>query len=227
MTNLAADATTEVRRTDRRLRELDVRMTLRVKMFMGLLELSQRQPDQAITHLHEAEKGEPWLPELHVQIGRVYVRMQRWEDAAPAFRKALEIDGESPYAHNGMAQALLRLRWPTAAAAHALIAVGLLHHLPQTHLRLGIALTRLPMLERVIKAFETCAKLATMAIVSHRWLERNDGLRCGRSRARSGPSNEARGREQYIAQAIRDSEPEHLSASRSQARGPRWPIPVG
>jgi tetratricopeptide (TPR) repeat protein len=98
--------------------------------------------------------------------------MKHWDDARRAFRKALEIDGDSAAAHDGLAGALLRLGKPTAAAEHALIAVGLLHHFPGAHHRLGVALTRLRMHERAIEAFETALKIAPMSVAPHRWLER-------------------------------------------------------
>ena len=73
-----------------------------------------------------------------------------------------------------------RGRRPTAAAEHALIAVGLLHHFPRAHFRLGVALTRLRMYERAIEAFETCLKIAPQSVACHRWLARIYGKRLDR-----------------------------------------------
>jgi len=155
-----------------RLRHLDVRVTPQALLLLGELEYAERHDKQALAHLREAEKTEPRLPGLHIQIGRVYRRSRRWEDARRAFRKALDIDGDSAVAHDGLASALLRLGKPTEAAEHSLIAVGLLHHFPGAHHRLGIALTRLHMYERAIEAFETTLKIAPMSVEPHRWLER-------------------------------------------------------
>ena len=154
----------------RRLGNLDVRVTPRALLLAGVLEYYDRNIDKALEYLQLAEKAEPRLPGLHNQIGRVYLRMKQPDDALRAFKKALEIDGDSSVAHDGMAAALLRLGKPTAAAEHALIAVGLLHHFPRAHYRLGVALTRLKMYEPAIEAFETCIKIAPRAAAPHRRL---------------------------------------------------------
>ncbi len=154
----------------RRLRNLDVRVTPRSLLMLGILEYYDRRIDQSLQYLQKAEQAEPRLPGLHNQIGRVYLRMKRWEDALRSFHKALEIDGDSAVAHDGIAASLLRLGKPTAAAEHALIAVGLLHHFPRAHFRLGVALTKLRMYEAAIEAFETCIKLAPQAIAPRRRL---------------------------------------------------------
>ena len=164
----------------KRLRSLDVRVAPRAQLLMGVLELHERHAEEAMSHLQEAEKAEPRLPGLHNQIGRVYLRMRRWRDALRAFRKALDIDGDSAMAHDGIAAAQLRLRRPTAAAEHALVAVGLLHHFPRAHLRLGIALAQMRMYERAVEAFETASKLSPQMAAPHRWLARIYGKRLNR-----------------------------------------------
>ncbi len=155
-----------------RLRDTDVRVAPRAQFMLGVLELHEKKLEKAMEHLQAAEQSEPRLPGLHVQIGRAYLRMKRPEDALRAFRKALVIDGDSALAHDGIAASCLRLGKPTAAAEHALIAVGLLHHLPRTHLRLGLALARLRMYDRAAEALQTCIKLAPMMIAPHRVLAR-------------------------------------------------------
>lgn len=163
-----------------RLRSLDVRITPTARLLLGILELHERHVDEALAHLERAEAEEPRLPGLHLQIGRVYLRLRRPADAARAFRKAIRIDGDNAMAHEGLATALLRLRRPTPAAEHALIAVGLLHHFPRAHFRLGVALTRLRMYSQAVEAFETCLKIAPRSVACHRWLARLYGRRLGR-----------------------------------------------
>ena len=77
--------------------------------------------------------------------------MRRWKDAQRAFGKALDIDGDSAQTYEGMAATLLKLKRPKAAAQHALSAINLLHHLPRSHLRLGVALARLRMHEQAMR----------------------------------------------------------------------------
>ncbi|MHC4140346.1 MAG: alkaline phosphatase family protein [Planctomycetota bacterium] len=155
-----------------RLREHDVRLMPRVRFLMGVLDLADRNAEDALDHLREAERAEPRMPGLHVQIGRAYLVMKRAEDALRAFDKALEIDGDSPRAHDGRAAALLRLKQPREAADHAITAVDLLPHFPQAHFHLGVALSRLGMVERAIEAFEACVRIAPNAIPPNRHLAR-------------------------------------------------------
>lgn len=170
----------QLARQARQWRALDVRVTPTARLLMGILELHEQRVEEALTQLRMAEADEPRLPGLHLQIGRVYLRLRRPAEAARAFRAALRIDGDNARVHEGLATALLRLRRPTAAAEHALIAVGLLHHFPRAHFRLGVALTRLRMYERAIEAFETCLKIAPQSVACHRWLARIYGKRLDR-----------------------------------------------
>ena len=62
---------------------------------LGSVCLGEGKVAEALTHLLQAEKGEPRLPNLHNQIGRAYVGDLRWTDAERAFRRALEIDEDT------------------------------------------------------------------------------------------------------------------------------------
>jgi tetratricopeptide (TPR) repeat protein len=107
------------------------------------------------------------LPDLHCQIGRVYLRMRRWDDAGRAFRQALAIDENCVRGHFGMALAYLNQDHPAAAAEEALTAVGLHYHFPHAHYALGVALARLGKPERAIQAFETCLALRPQTTAAH------------------------------------------------------------
>lgn len=86
------------------------------------------------------------------------------------FQRALEIDGDSPEAHLGLAMGYLRQRRPEEAASEALIAVGLQHFTPLGHFNLGIALARLGQCERAAFAFETALTILPGLASAHRWL---------------------------------------------------------
>ncbi len=152
----------------RRLRSLDMRIMPRSLLLLGVLEYYDKNTVKSLEHLKRAEQAEPRLPGLHNQLGKVYLRMNRPEDAMRAFKKALAIDGDSAVAYDGMAAALLRLHRPLQATEHALIAVGLLRHFPEAHFRLGVALTRMKDYQRAVDAFETCIKIAPKAIAPRR-----------------------------------------------------------
>jgi tetratricopeptide (TPR) repeat protein len=110
------------------------------------------------------------LPDLHVRIGDVYLRKKRMDDAERAYKRALEIDGDSPAAHLGLAITHLQKRQNELAAERALHAVGLQHFLPLGHFYLGVALARLGHRQRAALAFETCLTMLPGLISAHRWL---------------------------------------------------------
>jgi len=153
-----------------RLRGHDVRSVPTVNLLLGRLAAIDKDFDKALEHLGKAEQAEPRLPGLHLQLGQVYLRMRRNDEAARAFEKALDIDGDNAHAHEGLAAALARLHRHEDAVDHALSAVGLLHDFPRAHLRLGVTLARLDLFEQAIEAFETCLKLAPLTPAAHRWL---------------------------------------------------------
>lgn len=153
-----------------RLESLDVRALPRVRLLQGALEMVERRTEQAMEHFLAAEKHEPQLPGLHIQIGYAYLRLRRWPDALRAFNKALDIDGDNPFAHNGKASALLRFRENEQALEHALIAAELRYYFPKAHYNAGVALRRTGRLEEAIDALNVCSKLAPRAVSPHKLL---------------------------------------------------------
>ncbi len=123
-------------------------------LLFGILLLAEGRTEEALAILQRAEATEPRLPRLHNQLGAVYLRARCWEEAERAFRRALEIDGDSAAAWCGLATALLRRDQPAEAAESALRALGLQHFFPAAHFQLGIALARLGWPGRAAQAFE-------------------------------------------------------------------------
>ncbi len=142
----------------------------RQDLLLGVIHFGAGDDGRALEYLLKAESAEPRLPGLHIRIGNVYLRRRRWEDAERAFRKALDIDGDSAAAHLGLAIALVRLKRDREAAVEALDAVGLEHHLPLGHYWLGVALARGANLQRAVLAFETALSMAPGLAAAHRWL---------------------------------------------------------
>lgn len=153
-----------------RLRGFDVRSGATVNLLLGQLESIDGHHGKALEHLANVQAAEPQLPGLQLQLGQTYLRMRRNDDALRAYEKALEIDGDNPMAHEGLATVLTRLKQDDRAVCHALTAVELLHDMPRAHLRLGVTLTRLGLYAQAVQAFETCLKLAPMTPVAHRYL---------------------------------------------------------
>ena len=134
-------------------------------------EFSQEgNTEEALACLLRAEQADPRLPNLHLRIGETYMRRQQLDDAERAFRRALEIDGDSAEAHLGLAQVMLRKRMNEDAAEESLVAVGLQHFLPLGHYVLGVALARLGHPHRATVAFETSVAMLPGLVNGHRWL---------------------------------------------------------
>ena len=139
-------------------------------LLLGALALAEDSHEQALDHLLQGEKVEPRFSGLHVLIGQAYLKLQRWEDAERSFRRALEIDGDSAKAYDGLAASLLRQQRYEEAADAALTAVGLLHHLAEAHFHLGVALANLGRPQDAINAFNMCLSICPEAVEAHRWL---------------------------------------------------------
>ena len=137
---------------------------------MGVIQFEEGNLEEALACLHQAEQSEPRLPTLHQRIGETYMRQKRLDDAERAFLKALEIDGDSPEAHLGLARVRLGQRRNEEAAEEALLAVSLQHFLPLGHFYLGVALARLRHPHRAALAFETALTMLPGLIAAHRWL---------------------------------------------------------
>jgi tetratricopeptide (TPR) repeat protein len=139
-------------------------------LVLGAALFAQGETEAALERLRRAEQAQPTLPTLHCQIGEVYLAQKHFGDAEQAFRKALEIDGDSEQAHHGLAMAMLgQERWEEAAE-HALRAVGLLHFFPLAHYHLGVALVRLGWYDRAVQAFEVAVSMHPGMLNAHRYL---------------------------------------------------------
>lgn len=126
---------------------------------LGCVCFGEDNDEEALEHLLRAQRAQPRLPNLHNQVGAVYLRQRRFAEAERAFRTGLAIDGDSPVAHDGLAQVCLATSRYEAAADEALSAVGLLHHFPDAHYHLGLALIECDQLQRAQLAFETCLRM--------------------------------------------------------------------
>jgi tetratricopeptide (TPR) repeat protein len=139
-------------------------------LLMGVIHFEEGNMEAALASLIKAEQSDPRLPNLHLRIGETYLRLKRSDDADRAFQHALDIDGDSPEAHLGLAMVRLRQRRNEEAAEQALLAVGLQHFLPLGHFYLGVALARLGHRQRALLAFETCLSMLPGLVAAHRWL---------------------------------------------------------
>ena len=122
-------------------------------LYLGIISFRRGDTIAALEHLKEAEKADPRMPGLHCQIGTVYLRRQRWQDAKRAFKKALDIDPDSAEAHDGLGVAYRWQKRPAEAVHEHMQSIGLLHYRPQTHIHLGLALAETGQIDWAIRAF--------------------------------------------------------------------------
>lgn len=139
-------------------------------LLKGTLEYAKKNYVESLKFLESAEKVDPKLPQLYQQIGYVYLKMRRLNDAERAFQKAIEHDPENAHSHFGLGQVLYKKKDYENSANCFLNAVGLQYNFPRAHITLGIALAKLEMYDRAIEAFEVCLKFDPGFIAAHRYL---------------------------------------------------------
>jgi len=120
--------------------------------------LSKNKVNQALELLTTAKNNKP-NGEVWFQIGKIYLRLSRFQQAIEAFEMALEFEIDSAKYHQSLAVALIRDNQFEEAAEHALTAIELIKYFPDAHYTLGEALEKLGDLENAQKAYETAARL--------------------------------------------------------------------
>ena len=162
----------EFRTTLDKLRQMDDSGIVQLDMLEGALLLLEYKPRKSLEMLLKAEEKAGHLSQLHVQIGRIYLRSQHASDAERAFNKALDLDAQNANAMQGLAQVYLRQKKYEEAAEAALNAIGLLYYYPAAHFNLGEALMNLGEYEKAAEAFEVCCALTPGNRKAHLWLTR-------------------------------------------------------
>lgn len=148
----------------------DVADSPQAQLYMGMIAFRRGDSDSALAHLKDAEKSEPRMPGLHVQIGNVYLRRKHWRDAERAFKKALSIDLNSAEAHDGLGVAYRWQKRPAESVHEHMQSVALLHHRPQTHIHLGLALAEVGHIDWAIRAFNVALQQSPRNPFPHRCL---------------------------------------------------------
>lgn len=112
-------------------------------LLQGSLLFAEGDDEAALRHLERARRADRRLPNLHLGLGRLYLRMARLQDAEEAYFQALEVDPDSAEAYHGLARVYLRSDQPLDAAEAAAASLGLRFHNPSAHYHLGVARLRL------------------------------------------------------------------------------------
>jgi tetratricopeptide (TPR) repeat protein/arylsulfatase A-like enzyme len=142
-----------------------------VPLLVSLL-LAEGKPSEAIRHLRQIEQNAPRLPQLHRQMGQVYLSMRDYSGAEEAFRRGIEIDPDDADCCFGLGMALRGQKRVQEAADAVLAAVGLLFFFPQAHDQLGILLLRLGHSDRALDAFRIAVTQAPGFLRAHLRLAR-------------------------------------------------------
>jgi predicted AlkP superfamily phosphohydrolase/phosphomutase/tetratricopeptide (TPR) repeat protein len=137
-------------------------------LMRAVLALDRRDTETALRHLREAEKANPQLPGMHVQVGQVYARLRRYDKAEEAFRRALDIDEAQPEAAAGLSSALYRQRRYQESADYALLAAAHAPWVGSYHLQLGRCLARLKEDKDALIAIENALRRQPALIQAHR-----------------------------------------------------------
>jgi tetratricopeptide (TPR) repeat protein len=137
-------------------------------LMRALLALDRRDTGKALAHLREAEKANPQLPAMHVQVGQVYARLGRHDKAEEAFRRALNIDEAYPEAAAGLSSALYHQRRYAEAADFALLAAAHAPWVGVYHLQLGRCLARLKQDNEALVALQNALRRQPALFEAHR-----------------------------------------------------------
>ncbi|MGJ8667309.1 MAG: alkaline phosphatase family protein [Patiriisocius sp.] len=114
--------------------------------------------DGALSLLDKAVKNKP-SPEVYFQIGKVYRRTSKFQNAKTAFEKAIDFEPDRAKYHRALAEVLVRLGEYEEAAESALTSIELVKYFPDAHYTLGEALEKMGDLENAKLAFETAKRL--------------------------------------------------------------------
>ena len=126
-----------------------------VQLLFAELAFAEGNPAAALGHVEAARKSGAGRPLICNQVGRGYLQLGRWDEAAVVFQQSLETEPDNPAAFDGLARVHLERGEPGRAAEQALFAVGLIHFFPEAHFHLATALEQCGKPAEAIAAYET------------------------------------------------------------------------
>jgi predicted AlkP superfamily phosphohydrolase/phosphomutase/tetratricopeptide (TPR) repeat protein len=147
-----------------------VQLSPQAQLMFADLALAEGNQAQALSHVETAEANGVSQPLLFNQVGNAFLRLQRWQAAADAFRKSLETEPENPAALDGLAMVHLAQGEWERAVEKSLEAVGLVHFYPEAHFHLAVGLERSGRPREATAAYETALGLGYQPALLHRHL---------------------------------------------------------
>jgi predicted AlkP superfamily phosphohydrolase/phosphomutase/tetratricopeptide (TPR) repeat protein len=106
------------------------------------------------------------------ELGKVFLKINKTEDALNAFEDVLKIDDANAYAHFGIGQVCMKSGNMEEAAECFLNTTGLQYFNPVAHCKLGETLCHLKKYNEAAHAFEVALSQAPKMIRARRWLQK-------------------------------------------------------
>lgn len=157
------DKMEKARETFDMVKELKTEDTVELIMLEGQLNLSEKKPKKAMELYKKAESMAPeHAGQLKAQIGRGYIRLNKWKDAERILEESLEHNYENASTHHKLGQCYMKLGKTEQAVEALLTAIGLTYHFPFAHFDLGKALFQLQEYERAAEALEVALRLGNI-----------------------------------------------------------------
>jgi tetratricopeptide (TPR) repeat protein len=144
----------------------------RLALIEGAMALSRRDMAAALEALEYAAYVEPALPSVHTLCGTALLRAGRLDEAADAFRQAIEQNSSDARACDGLAAIVLRQGRFEEAADWALQALEKNMQLFHGHYHLGLALMHLDRHHAALQTLETSARVDPDRSAPYYWLSR-------------------------------------------------------
>lgn len=120
--------------------------------------LGKEKVHEALEVLEKAKNRKP-NSEVWYQIGKIYRRLSKYNEAKDAYEMAIKYESDKAKYHRALAEVYLRLGEYEEAADYALTSIELVKYFPEAHYTLGEALEKLGDLENAKKAYEIAASL--------------------------------------------------------------------
>ncbi len=130
-----------------------------VQLMLADLAFAEGNKAQALSHVEAASANGVVHHLLCNQVGRAFLQLERWQEAADAFRRSLETEPDNPVALDGLAAVHLAQGEWERAVEKSLEAVGLVHFYPEAHFHLAVGLERFGKIREAIAAYETALGL--------------------------------------------------------------------
>ena len=154
----------------KRIREIDDKFSPNVDLLEGVYYSKINEIDKALECFKKAENNIASPLGILTEIGRIYIKANKFKEAENVFSKVLEMDDNASQAFLGLGIALLRQDRYEEAADQLLNSIGLIYNFAPAHYHLGECLYKLGKIYEATQAFEVCLKIFPEHKKALQWL---------------------------------------------------------